>query len=302
MNDETPGDVSKNGGASSGEELFDEALDPDAVLDGKAGGEESDDPSPVDGDDRDERKVPLFDESLKAPWEGSEERWLAGEEAEAAAAPQTTSRDEPEQGEDRISMPDGLPAIAMASAPRDMTRGHRTAVFGVVVLVMCLLGTGAWILDLRDEATHQDKLIRALNDRLEARLRQIAALRESSEARARELEERIADLSGMQDPTARKWVNQMRRNLDQARRDVELADETIAGQKLDDKIQEAGNEKTRRETELAMKVAGVEPDAKSGSPEAASAEPSGDDSNEPPKEVEAPPKLTVSTEDFRYIK
>lgn len=237
--------------AAGGDDLFGDDVDPDKVLE-----------APPAGDDegrRDSRHEPLYDADIKAPWEGSEERWLAGEAEDTGSVRTETTEDQSRASSDRISMPDGVPATSIAPAPREMTTGHRTTILALVVMLLLMLGAGAWILDLRDEVSHQDRTIKALDDRLDSRLRQIAALRESSEARVKELEERIARHAGTDHPLALEWVSQMRRNLDQARRDVELADEEMLGEKLDEKILEAKRQKTDRENKLAMKVAGVDP-------------------------------------------
>ncbi len=250
--------------SSEEEQIFEDAPSADDILRGDVEEPAADEIS-EDGDS-DGRSVPLFDETLKAPWEGAEEAWrkhsAGGDRTPCEEGGTRSDCDEASDGIDgddgRISMPTGLPATKMSPVRADLTPGHKLA---IALCALAMLGAAAallWAFDLRDESDHRQRHITSLQKRMDGRMRQIAALRDSGEARVKELEERIASLSGAKDATTRRWVSQLQDNLDQARRDVVLADEQIAGDELDEQIREADSSKKRREDSLALKVAGVD--------------------------------------------
>jgi len=226
-----------------------------------------------DGDDDDpnaDRIEPLYDGTLKAPWEGAEEQWLA---AKAAGLEVPEIRPAPNDGEaadergpsDAPASPEEIPESPGLVAAREMSAGHRLTVAALILCLLAGLGAVAWILDLKDATGHQAREIAALSERLEARQRQIAAIKESSEARVASLNAKLARLKGDTDPAARLLVDQLKQNLDIARQDLALADEEMTVAQLDRELEAADQLQRRHREEDARNAAAAQ---------AAAAEPS----------------------------
>ena len=259
--DEPTGDKT----VSDEDQLFNDAPSADDVLN-----EDSSDTEvtgAAEGEEPDKRQEPLFDEDIKAPWEGAEEEWQEntrnGVPADVPDNPVVSDQSDIEHvdggvGNERISVDPDVPAIPTKPPPAEMTGGHKLAIVALVLSFFGGLGALAWALDLDEQVAHQDRNLTVLEDRLDVRMRQISALRDSSEARVLEMEERIAGLSGTGDHTVKSWVNQLQKNLDQARLDVALAGEEMEGEELGERIRRADSNRRRRKNILAMEAAAVE--------------------------------------------
>lgn len=269
MNDMNDKDVSEPTGdetVSEEEQLFDDAPCADDILNGDSSDTEV--AEVEEGEEPDERKEPLFDEDLKAPWEGAEEEWQEhkknGSAADALDNPAEPDRSdiEPvggvEDNEQRISVSPDVPAIPTKPPRAEMTGGHKLSILAFVLSLFGGLGVLAWALDLNEQVAHQHRNLTVLEERLDVRMRQISALRDSGEARVLEMEERIAGMSGTQNDTMKSWVNQLQENLDQARQDVALAGEKMAGEELGEQIRKSDSRRKHRENTLAMEVAGMD--------------------------------------------
>ena len=265
MNDMNHGEATGDKTVSDEDQLFDDAPSADDILNGDSGDTEV--TEAADGEEPDVRQEPLFDEDLKAPWEGAEETWQEhkrnGTIEAAPDNPVVSDQSDVKpvdggEGNERISVSPDVPAIPTKPPPAEMTGGHKLAIVALVLSFFGGLGALAWALDLDEQVAHQDRNLTVLEDRLDVRMRQISALRDSSEARVLEMEERIAGLSGAGDHTVKSWVDQLQKNLDQARLDVALAGEKMAGEELGERIRKADSHRKRRKDDLAKEAAEVD--------------------------------------------
>ncbi len=270
MNDNNHGVPTGDKTVSDEEQLFNDAPSADDILNGDSGDTEVSEAA--DGKEPDKRQEPLFDEDLKAPWEGAEDKWQEHRKngGAGAALDNYSISDQSDiesvdggKGNERISVDPGVPAIPTKPPPAEMTGGHKFTIVALVLSFFCGLGALAWAFDLNEQVAHQNRNLTVLGERLDVRMRQISALRDSGEARVLEMEQRIAGLSGAGDQTTKIWVDQMQKNLDQARLDVALASEKMAGEELGERIRKADSHRKRRKDNLAKEVAEVESTAAS---------------------------------------
>ena len=258
MNDNNHGEPTGDETVSDEEQLFNDAPSADDILNGDSSDTATES---ADGEEPDVRQEPLFDGEIKAPWEGAEDKWQehkrnggTGDAPDSSSVSDRSDIDSADGDEDneRLSVPGDESAASLKSPPAEMTGGHKFTIVALLLSVFGGLGALAWAFDLNEQVAHQDRKLTVFEERLDVRMRQIAALRDSSEARVLEMEKRIAGMSGTEDHTAKIWVNQLQKNLDQARLDVALAGEQMAGEELGERIRKADSHRKRRKDNLDM--------------------------------------------------